>query len=154
MAAEFGVGKIQKIVNPSPQPQLLPEISAFSDKTQPLEVGRPGPVFHNAGILASWGVIELDPRASIYLLCVPAVVAKKLSSSICSMFCFPQPSPTQACGKLSIVDGEKINIGDRHLLPQRHFYFKNVNIWVRIRAFYDVFFKVGFNLRRTLASGH
>jgi len=51
MAAEFGVGKIQKIVNPSPQPQLLPEISAFSDKTQPLEVERPGPVFHNTGML-------------------------------------------------------------------------------------------------------
>jgi len=52
MPAEFGVGKIQKIVNP-PQPQLLPEISAFSDKTQPLEVQRLGPVFQNAGILVS-----------------------------------------------------------------------------------------------------
>jgi len=39
------------------------------------------------------------------------------------MFCFPQASPTPACGKLSIVEGEKTNIGDRDLWTQRHFYF-------------------------------
>jgi hypothetical protein len=84
MPAEFGVGKIQKIVNP-PQPQLLPEISAFSDKTQPLEVERPGSVFHNAGILVSWRVLGLDPRPSIYGL--PCSGCQK-TFFIYYMFCF------------------------------------------------------------------
>jgi hypothetical protein len=51
-----------------------------------------------------------------------AAVAKKLSS-ISSMFCFPPASRTEGCGKLSIVDGEKTNRGDRDLSPQRHFSF-------------------------------
>jgi len=66
MPAEFGVGKIQKIVSPLATASAFAEISAFSDKTQPLEVQRPGPVFHNAGILVSWRVLGLDPRPSIY----------------------------------------------------------------------------------------
>ena len=146
--------KSKRLWTRSPQPQLLPEISAFSDKTQPLEVERPGPVFHNAEILLYHGESLDLTQDQASTLCA-AAVAKKLSSSICYMFCFPQNSPTQACGKLSIVEGEKTNIGDRDLLPQRSFSF-NIkhwgNRWVRIRAFYDVFFKVGFNLRRTLAS--
>ncbi|MEG5036716.1 hypothetical protein [Microcoleus sp. AT3-D2] len=52
-AAEFGVGKIQKIVNPLATASAFAGKSAFSDKTQPLEVEIAGPVFHNAGILVS-----------------------------------------------------------------------------------------------------
>ena len=35
-----------------------------------------------------------------------------------------RPRSTEACGKLSIVDREKTNIGDRNLSPGRHFSFK------------------------------
>jgi hypothetical protein len=34
------------------------------------------------------------------------------------------PGALLACGKLSIVDSEKTNIGDRDLSPGRHFSFK------------------------------
>ena len=73
------------------------------------------------------------------------------------MFCFPQASRTEGCGKLSIVDGEKTNRGDRDLSTQRHFSF-NIKQG-GIDEFGDeglitFFFKVGFNLPRTLASGH
>ena len=139
----------------SPQPQLLPERSAFSDKTQPLEVQRPGRVFHNAGILVLWRVLGLDPRPSIY--CVPCSGCQKTFFIYISVIWSAslRPRSTEACGKRSIVESQKTTLGDRDLLPQRSFSF-NIkhwgNRWVRIRAFYDVFFKVGFNLRRTLAS--
>src|SRR4028118_1090133 len=88
--------KSKRLSTPSPQPQLLPESSAFSDKTQPLEVERPGPVFHNAGILVSWGVLGLDPRPSIYS--VPCSGCQKTFfiyiSVICSASLRPRSTPS------------------------------------------------------------
>jgi hypothetical protein len=103
--------KSKRLSTRSPQPQLLPEISAFSDKTQPLEVERPGPVFHNAGILVSSGVLGLDPRPSIY--CVPCSGCQKTLFIYISVICSAsrRPRSTEACGKLSIVDSQKTNSG-------------------------------------------
>jgi hypothetical protein len=53
----------------------------------------------------------------------PAAVAKKLSSSIYLLYVLLPggPGALLACGKLSIVDSEKTNLGDRDLSPGRHF---------------------------------
>jgi len=118
----------------------LPEISAFSDKTQPLEVERPGPVFHNAGILVSSGVLGLDPRPSI--CCVPCSGCQKTLFIYISVICSAslRPRSTEACGKLSIVDSEKTNIGPRYQSPGRLFSF-NIK-QCRIDEFgYDGFIK-------------
>ena len=55
----------------------------------------------------------------------PAGVAKKLSSSIYLLYVLLPggPGALLACGKLSIVDRQKTNIGDRDLSPGRHFSF-------------------------------
>jgi|GEM_PF-6871585 len=113
--------KSKRLSTRSPQAQLLPERSAFSDKTQPLEVERPGRVFHNAGILVSWRVLGLDPRPSIYSL--PCSGCQKTLFIYISVMCSAsrRPRSTEACGKLSIVDSQKTNIGDRDLSSGRHF---------------------------------
>ena len=149
--------KSKRLWTRSPQPQLLPEISAFSDKTQSLEVQRPGPVFHNAGILISWRVLGLD--ATKHLLCVLQRLPKNflhlysgsqawwgmpyalcpMPYALCPMHVgylmllikaiyllfvlLPWgPGALLACGKLSIVDREQSNIGDRDLSPPSFFF--------------------------------
>jgi len=72
----------------------------------------------------SRGVLGLDPRPSIYS--VPCSGCPKTFLIYISVICSAslRPRSTEACGKLSIVDRQKTNIGDRDLSPGRHFSFK------------------------------
>ena len=72
-------------------------------------------------VAISSGVLGLDPRPSIYS--VPYSGCPKTFFIYISVICSGsrRPRSKEASGKLSIVDRQKTNIGDRDLSPGRHF---------------------------------